>query len=104
MRPVGLWKIRWGGLALTSVLIAGAAGYPVAASAAAAPAPALTKGEVSPTPAAGTPALQFNGPRERIRQLAMCGGIMYAAGDFSTIVQNGGPTPGRICSASRPRR
>ncbi len=89
MRPVGLWKIRWGGLALTSVLIAGAAGYPVAASAAAAPAPALTKGEVSPTPAAGTPALQFNGPRERIRQLAMCGGIMYAAGDFSTIVQNG---------------
>ncbi len=45
----------------------------------AAPAMAQT-GPVSPTPVAGTPTLVPNGTTEEIRQIADCGGTMYAVG------------------------
>src|SRR5881227_644348 len=50
----------------------------------AAPASAAT-GPVSPTPVAGTPTLVATGTTEEIRQLADCGGIMYAVGTFTQI-------------------
>ena len=59
-----------------------------------APAQAGTGGErppagvVSPTPASGTPRLASRSqPREQIRQLVKCGGVMYAVGSFSSIKQ-----------------
>jgi hypothetical protein len=56
----------------------------------AAPAVAGTPaGPVSAHPATGTPALPDAGPAEQIRQLVECGGIMYAVGSFTTIVQDG---------------
>jgi hypothetical protein len=64
------------------VLIAG-----IAAGALCLPAaPALAQtGPVSPTPVAGTPTLVPNGTTEEIRQLADCGGTMYAVGTFTSI-------------------
>jgi hypothetical protein len=50
----------------------------------AAPASAAT-GPVSPTPVAGTPVLVPNGTTETIRQVADCGGFMYAVGSFTSI-------------------
>jgi hypothetical protein len=50
----------------------------------AAPAQAAT-GPVSSTPAAGTPQLANTGATEQVRQLAQCGGTMYAVGTFSSI-------------------
>src|SRR5215831_5577950 len=69
-------------LAVGSVLIAG-----IAASALCLPAaPALAAtGPVSPTPVAGTPTLAATGTTETIRQVADCGGIMYAVGSFTSI-------------------
>ena len=61
----------------------------IAATAAAAlclpAAPALAQtGPVSPTPVAGTPTLVATGTiTETIRQVADCGGIMYAVGSFT---------------------
>src|SRR5262249_16698727 len=65
-----------------SVLIAG-----IAAGALCLPAaPALAQtGPVSPAPVAGTPTLVPNGTTEEIRQLADCGGTIYAVGTFTTI-------------------
>jgi hypothetical protein len=65
-----------------SLLIAG-----IAASALCLPAaPALAAtGPVSPTPVAGTPALVPTGTTETIRQVAECGGTMYAVGTFTSI-------------------
>jgi hypothetical protein len=50
----------------------------------AAPAVAQT-GPVSPTPVAGTPTLVATGTTEEIRQIADCGGTMYAVGTFTQI-------------------
>ena len=49
-----------------------------------APASAAT-GPVSSTPAAGTPQLASTGTTEQVRQLAQCGGTMYAVGTFTSI-------------------
>src|ERR1019366_1582351 len=48
------------------------------------PAQAAT-GPVSSTPAAGTPQLAATGTTEQVRQLAQCGGTMYAVGIFTMI-------------------
>jgi len=49
-------------------------------------APALAQtGPVSPTPVAGTPTLVATGTTEEIRQIADCGGNMYAVGTFTQI-------------------
>jgi hypothetical protein len=48
------------------------------------PAQAAT-GPVSAAPAAGTPQLAPNGRTEQVRQLAQCGGTMYAVGTFTRI-------------------
>jgi hypothetical protein len=53
-----------------------------------APRPAAT-GRVSPIPAAGTPQLAPAGSVEQVRQLAECGGTMYAVGTFSAIEWGG---------------
>ncbi len=63
-------------------------------------------GVVSATPASGTPRLASSSqPREQIRQLVQCGGVMYAVGRFSSIKQ-GSRTYARTdivsFSASRP--
>ena len=45
-------------------------------------------GVVSPAPASNTPRLASSSqPTEQIRQLARCGGVMYAVGSFSSIKQ-----------------
>jgi hypothetical protein len=73
-------------LGIGSALIAG-----IAASALCLPAaPALgAAGPVSRTPAMGTPTLVPNGTTETIRQVADCGGTMYAVGTFTSIGQGG---------------
>jgi hypothetical protein len=48
------------------------------------PAQAAT-GPVSSTPASGTPQLNPTGTTEQVRQLAQCGGTMYAVGSFTSI-------------------
>src|SRR3984893_11238049 len=48
------------------------------------PAQAAT-GPVSSTPASGTPQLNTTGTTEQVRQLAQCGGTMYAVGTFTSI-------------------
>ena len=64
--------------ALIAVATVGALSLPAA--------PALAQtGPVSPTPVAGTPTLVDTGTTEQIRQLADCGGIMYAVGTFTEI-------------------
>jgi hypothetical protein len=64
--------------ALIAVATAGALSLPAA--------PALAQtGPVSPTPVAGTPTLVDTGTTEQIRQLADCGGTMYAVGTFTEI-------------------
>jgi hypothetical protein len=74
---------RRGKLGVRSALIAvGAVG---ALCLPAAPASAAT-GPVSPTPVAGTPVLAPTGTiTETIRQVADCGGLMYAVGSFTQI-------------------
>jgi hypothetical protein len=42
-------------------------------------------GPVSSTPAVGTPQLASTGTTEQVRQLAQCGGTMYAVGTFTEI-------------------
>ena len=64
-------------IALTSAAV-------LAVSWAALPAQAAT-GPVSSTPAAGTPQLAATGTTEQVRQLAQCGGTMYAVGIFTMI-------------------
>jgi hypothetical protein len=55
--------------------------------------PALAQtGKVSPNPEAGTPTLVDTGTTETIRQLAPCGGTMYAVGTFTEISGHNGTT------------
>ncbi|HET7245289.1 MAG TPA: hypothetical protein VFJ07_10685 [Streptosporangiaceae bacterium] len=69
-------------LGVRSALIAGVAATAVCLPAA----PALAQtGPVSPTPVAGTPTLVATGTTEEIRQIADCGGNMYAVGTFTQI-------------------
>ncbi len=56
----------------------------VAAACTGLPAHAAT-GPVSSTPASGTPQLATTGSTEQVRQLAQCGGTMYAVGTFTSI-------------------
>ena len=49
------------------------------------PAASAATGPVSATPAAGTPQLNATGTTEQVRQLAQCGGTMYAVGSFTSI-------------------
>src|SRR5690242_13020224 len=73
---------RRGKLGVRSALIAGVAATAVCLPAA----PALAQtGPVSPTPVAGTPTLVATGTTEEIRQIADCGGNMYAVGTFTQI-------------------
>jgi hypothetical protein len=65
----------------SALIAAGAAG---ALCLPAAPASAAT-GPVSPRPVAGTPTLVATGTTEEIRQIADCGGTMYAVGTFTQI-------------------
>ena len=85
-------------LRVGSVVIAGIAAGALCLPAA--PALAAT-GPVSPTPVAGTPVLVPNGTTETIRQVADCGGIMYAVGSFTSISgSNGSFTRNNIFSFS----
>jgi hypothetical protein len=77
MRRFGRW-LTLNGAGVAAVLVVGATGL--------APAGAAT-GPVSATPAAGTPQLATTGTTEQIRQLADCGGTMYAVGTFTSISQ-----------------
>jgi hypothetical protein len=68
--------------ALIAVATVGALSLPAA--------PALAQtGPVSATPVAGTPTLVDTGTTEQIRQLADCGGTMYAVGTFTEVEWNG---------------
>src|SRR5437764_8449310 len=49
-------------------------------------------GKVSPNPEPGTPTLVDTGTTETIRQLAQCGGTMYAVGTFTQISGSNGTT------------
>jgi hypothetical protein len=70
-------------IAATIALAVGVAAAPsMAASGQPAASPA---GEVSPTPASGTPALAANGSVEIVRKMVQCGGTMYAVGTFTAI-------------------
>ena len=69
-------------LGVRSALIA--AGAASALCLTAAPASAAT-GPVSPKPVAGTPTLVATATTETIRQIADCGGFMYAVGEFTKI-------------------
>jgi len=69
--------------AAAAAMVAGALGLPAVP-------PALAQtGPVSPVPVAGTPTLVNTGTTEQIRQLADCGGTMYAVGTFTQISWNG---------------
>ena len=71
---------------LTAII--GAAALAASVIGVAAPASAAT-GPVSATPASGTPELAKTGSTQQVRQLAQCGGTMYAVGSFTTISWNG---------------
>jgi hypothetical protein len=74
---------RRGKLGVRSAVIAGIAATAVCLPAAQAMA---QTGPVSPTPVAGTPVLAPTGTiTETIRQVADCGGTMYAVGSFTSI-------------------
>jgi hypothetical protein len=77
-----------------SGLIVAAPAAPAAQASAGAKASAAASGHVSPNPAAGTPALlKHTTPENEVRQLAECGGTMYAVGKFSQITWNGTTYP-----------
>ena len=63
---------------------------PAAGGPAADPAAVASPHHVSPDPAKGTPALVATGSKiQLVRQIAQCGGTMYAVGRFAEISQNG---------------
>jgi hypothetical protein len=74
-----MWRGRW-----RVAAILGAGALTGSMSLVAGPASAAT-GPVSSTPAAGTPQLATTGTTEQVRQLAQCGGTMYAVGSFTSI-------------------
>jgi hypothetical protein len=82
-RPLPPWR-RHG---LRGVLIAGLAAIACCFGplSPAAPSSAQATGAVSPVPAKGTPQLAVTGTTEQVRQLAQCGGTMYAVGSFTEI-------------------
>ena len=80
---------RWGPRALACA----ASAVALAVVGSALPAQAAT-GPVSSTPASGTPQLAPTGSTEQVRQLAQCGGTMYAVGTFTSI-QKGSTTYAR---------
>ncbi len=61
--------------------------------AAVAQAAAASSGQVSPTPASGTPQLVKSSSTQIIRQLVQCGETIYAVGKFSQISWNGTTFP-----------
>jgi hypothetical protein len=71
------WQIGIGvaATAVTALAVAALPGSPAGAA----------TGPVSTTPASGTPQLANIGTTQIVRQLAQCGGTMYAVGRFSTI-------------------
>ena len=77
---------------MAGALALSVAGYaaPAGASPAASHQPQVP-GAVSPTPAAGTPALvhKTGNTKDRIRQMVQCGNTMFAVGSFSSVVQGG---------------
>jgi hypothetical protein len=77
-------------------VVAGASSVPSVASAAAASSAghSARAGHVSPVPAKGTPQLAPTGRTEQVRQIAKCGGTMYAVGTF-TAIEWGGKTYSR---------
>ncbi len=78
-----LWGKQGARGALAAGIAAVACCLPAPASAVSA-SPALA-GAVSATPVNGTPTLVDTGTTEQIRQLAQCGGTMYAVGTFTQI-------------------
>ena len=82
MQGLGRWLLRNTPVAALCALTAGTAGLVPEAAAAA-------SGPVSPTPAAGTPALAPTGTTEQVRQIVACSGVMYAVGTFTSISQGG---------------
>jgi hypothetical protein len=89
MHSPGRGKFCRGVAAVAAVLVASAAGYLTPAAASPAVHTRQQPGSVSPTPAPGTPELvpSPGKAQDRIRQLVQCGGVMYAVGSFSTIMQ-----------------
>src|SRR5689334_4091817 len=78
----------WGKQGARGALVAGITAVTccLPALASAAPASPALAGAVSPTPTQGTPTLVTTGTTtEQIRQLADCGGTMYAVGTFTQI-------------------
>jgi hypothetical protein len=76
--------LRLGHRARVGLALAAASVSALAATGLALPAQAAT-GPVSSAPAAGTPQLAASGRTEQVRQLAQCGGTMYAVGTFTRI-------------------
>src|SRR5580693_198773 len=74
----------WGRAGVSAAAVAvGLAGFAAPSFATAAP-----TGPVSSTPVANVPHLPPNSsPNEQIRQIAQCGGTMYAVGTFTTIIK-----------------
>jgi hypothetical protein len=77
----------WGKQGARGALIAGVAAVAccLPASASALSGGGTLAGTASPAPADGTPTLADTGTTEQVRQLAQCGGIMYAVGTFTEI-------------------
>jgi hypothetical protein len=102
MHSPGRWnpsrrlRSRTWAAAVAGALALSVAGYtaPAGASPAASHQPQLP-GAVSPTPAAGTPALINNtgNTKDQIRQMVQCGDTMYAVGSFSQVTQGGSTIP-----------
>jgi len=94
-RPHRLLLWNGAGAAALAVIAYVAAPASVAAASPAATRPAADRAaaaahHVSPDPAKGTPALVATGQRIQIvRQIAQCGGTMFAVGRFAEISQNG---------------
>jgi hypothetical protein len=84
MKGENMTSIRLGFRVRLSLASAAAVAAAVVAAATGLPAQAAT-GPVSSVPAAGTPQLATTGSTEQVRQLAQCGGTMYAVGSFTSI-------------------
>jgi hypothetical protein len=74
-RPIRLGRLARVGVASAAAVVAVCSALPAQAA----------TGPVSSTPAVGTPQLATTGTTEQVRQLAQCGGTMYAVGSFTSI-------------------
>src|SRR5690348_2337135 len=92
-RPHRLLLWNGAGAAALAVIAYLVAPAPVAVASPAAAGPAADQAaahHVSPDPAKGTPELVATGQRVQVvRQIAQCGGTMYAVGRFAKISQGG---------------